>query len=288
MFDDQGRIANYVAVKRDVSARLHLEDQLVQARKMESVGRLAGGIAHDFNNMLGIVLGYAELAKRRIEPDNPAQKALDQILLAAERSSDLVRQLLTFARRQPIEPRVLDLNETLGRTGTMLRGLLTEEIELVLDLGADLWSVRADPSQIDQILANLIVNARDAIAGGGRITVATRNASAQRRRPHLVRRRPRRECAAERHRQRGGHGSRHARAALRAVLHHQSGRQGNRPRARHRLRHRAAEPRPDRGREHAGPRRDFPHPSSRAARPPPSHPRAIQAARMPATSSRAR
>ena len=112
VFDDQGRIVNYVAVKRDVSARLHLEDQLIQARKMESVGRLAGGIAHDFNNMLGIVLGYAELAKRRIEPDNPAQKALDQILLAAERSSDLVRQLLTFARRQPIEPRVLDLNAT--------------------------------------------------------------------------------------------------------------------------------------------------------------------------------
>ena len=177
VFDEQGRIANYVAVKRDVSARLHLEDQLVQARKMESVGRLAGGIAHDFNNMLGIVLGYAELAKRRIESDNPAQQALDQILLATERSSDLVRQLLTFARRQPIEPRVLDLNELLGRTGTMLRGLLTEEIELVLDLGADLWSVRADPSQIDQILANLIVNARDAIAGGGRITVATRNAA---------------------------------------------------------------------------------------------------------------
>ena len=175
VFDDEGRIANYVAVKRDVSARLQLEEQLVQAQKMESVGRLAGGVAHDFNNMLSIVLGYADRAKGRIEPGNPAQEDLNQILLAAERSSDLVRQLLAFARRQPIEPRVLDLNELLGRTGKMLRGLLTEEIELVLDLGADLWSVRADPGQIDQILANLIVNARDAIAGTGRITVATRN-----------------------------------------------------------------------------------------------------------------
>ncbi len=175
VLDDEGRIANYVAVKRDVSARLQLEEQLVQAQKMESVGRLAGGVAHDFNNMLSIVLGYADRAKARIDAGNPAQEDLNQILLAAERSSDLVRQLLAFARRQPIEPLVLDLNELLGRTGKMLRGLLTEEIELVLDLGADLWSVRADPGQIDQILANLIVNARDAIARTGRITVATRN-----------------------------------------------------------------------------------------------------------------
>ena len=262
VLDEEGRIINYVAVKRDVSERLLLEDQLVQAQKMESIGRLAGGVAHDFNNMLGIVLGYAELAKRKIEPDSPAQEALSQILLAAERSSALVRQLLTFARRQPVEPQVLDLNELLGRTGTMLRGLLTEEIELVLDLGADLWSVRADPSQIDQILANLIVNARDAIAGSGRITVATRNRAPREAQLHQVRRRGQRECPAERHRHWGGHGPRHAREALRAVLHHQGGRQGNRARARHRLRHRAAEPRPDRCREHPGSRRELPDPSS--------------------------
>jgi len=175
VFDESGRIAHYVAVKRDIHEQLELQEQLLQSQKMESVGRLAGGVAHDFNNMLCIVLGYGELAKGRIPPEHPAQDHLDQILAAAERSSALVRQLLAFARRQPIEPQVLDLNELLARTGKLLRGLVSEEIDLVLDPGPGLWPVRVDPGQIDQILANLIVNSRDAIAGTGRITVATRN-----------------------------------------------------------------------------------------------------------------
>jgi two-component system, cell cycle sensor histidine kinase and response regulator CckA len=175
VFDESGSIAHYVAVKRDVHEQLQLEERLLQSQKMESVGRLAGGVAHDFNNMLSIVLGYGELAKGRIPPEHPAQDHLDQILGAAERSSALVRQLLAFARRQPIDPQLLDLNEQVERTSKLLRGLVSEEIDLVIDADPELWPVRVDPGQIDQILANLIVNSRDAITGTGRITVTTRN-----------------------------------------------------------------------------------------------------------------
>jgi PAS domain S-box-containing protein len=172
---ETGAIAHYVAVKRDIHEQLELQERLLQSQKMESVGRLAGGVAHDFNNMLSIVLGYGELARGRIPPEHPAQEHLEQILSAAERSSTLVRQLLAFARRQPIEPQIVDLNDLLARTGKLLRGLVSEEIDLVLDLGPGLWPVRVDPGQVDQVLANLVVNSRDAIAGTGRITVATRN-----------------------------------------------------------------------------------------------------------------
>ncbi|MBI5831903.1 MAG: PAS domain S-box protein [Armatimonadetes bacterium] len=171
----EGVITNYVAVKRDISAQLSLEAQLAQAQKMESVGRLAGGVAHDFNNMLGVILGHAEHVLQRMDSASPLRADLDEIRNAALRSADLTRQLLAFARQQAIAPRLLDLNRAVGGVLRMLERLIGEHIELRWAPADDLWPVRVDPSQIDQILANLCVNARDAISGTGRVTIETRN-----------------------------------------------------------------------------------------------------------------
>ncbi len=152
-----------------------LEDQLFQAQKLEAVGRLAGGVAHDFNNMLGVILGHAELALMRTDPAHPLHTSLEEILKAAKRSAELTRQLLAFARRQTIAPKVLDLNATVEGMFAMLRRLIGEDINLTWAPKADVWSVKMDPAQIDQILANLCVNARDAISGVGKITIETAN-----------------------------------------------------------------------------------------------------------------
>jgi two-component system, cell cycle sensor histidine kinase and response regulator CckA len=152
-----------------------LEEQLRQAQKMESVGRLAGGVAHDFNNMLGVILGHAEIALDRVQPSEPIREDLEQILGAARRSADLTRQLLAFARRQTVAPQVLDLSETVKGLIAMLRRLMGENIRLNLVQVSGLWKVRVDPSQIDQLLANLCVNARDAISGVGRVTIEMGN-----------------------------------------------------------------------------------------------------------------
>ena len=173
--DTSGWIVNYVAVKRDISEQLRLADQFQQAQKMESVGRLAGGVAHDFNNMLGVILGYAEIALYEVNPETPLHDKLTQIRKAAQRSADLTRQLLAFARKQTIDPRVLDLNETVEGMLKMLRRLIGEDIDLDWRSGAGLWLIKMDPAQIDQILANLCVNARDAISGVGRVTIETKN-----------------------------------------------------------------------------------------------------------------
>jgi len=175
--DTSGRIVNYVAVKRDITEQLRLADQFQQAQKMESVGRLAGGVAHDFNNMLGVILGYAEIALYEVNPETPLHDKLTQIRKAAQRSADLTRQLLAFARKQTIDPRVLDLNETVEGMLKMLRRLIGEDINLDWRSGAGLWPIKMDPAQIDQILANLCVNARDAITGVGTVTIETRNVS---------------------------------------------------------------------------------------------------------------
>lgn len=166
----------------DISDRKHaeteresLEIQLLQSQKMESVGRLAGGVAHDFNNMLSVIIGYTELALLQIDVKAPYRKHLEQVRSAAERSANLTQQLLAFARKQTIAPRVLDLNETVAGMLKMLRRLIGEEIDLAWQPGAGLWSVMMDPSQIDQILVNLCVNARDAITGVGKITIETAN-----------------------------------------------------------------------------------------------------------------
>jgi PAS domain S-box-containing protein len=155
--------------------RAKIEEQLRQAQKMESVGRLAGGVAHDFNNMLSAILGHAELAMLKLRPAEPVMDDLKAIKKASLRSADLVRQLLAFARKQTVAPKVLDLNDTVAGMLKMLQRLIGEDIDLVWKPGADLWTVRIDPSQIDQILANLCVNARDAIAGVGTVGIQTRN-----------------------------------------------------------------------------------------------------------------
>ncbi len=170
-----GDVINYVAVKRDITEHLNLHAQLVQAQKMEAVGRLAGGVAHDFNNILQTILGGAELAVELTVPTDPIRRDLEDIQGAAHRAAALTRQLLAFARKQVVTPQVLDLNAAMEGVLKMLRRLIGENIELNWAPGTGLWPVKMDPGQIDQILANLCVNARDAINGVGAVQIATQN-----------------------------------------------------------------------------------------------------------------
>ena len=178
-----GRTQELFCIDIDLSERKQaeaekdkLQAQLIQAQKMESVGRLAGGVAHDFNNMLGVILGHTELALMHTNPSDPFHADLVEIQNAAERSADLTRQLLAFARKQTVAPKVLDINETVAGMLKMLQRLIGEDINLAWIPGFELGKVKIDPSQIDQILANLCVNARDAIAGVGKVTIETANA----------------------------------------------------------------------------------------------------------------
>nr|WP_319395808.1 PAS domain S-box protein [uncultured Desulfobacter sp.] len=161
--------------KKAKREREKLQGQLSQAQKMEAVGRLAGGVAHDFNNMLTIILGNTEMAMESLDPGQPVLDDLQEIKKAAERSSNLVRQLLAFARKQTVSPEVLDLNTTVAGMIKMLKRLIGEDIDLVWLPGKAVWPVKIDPGQIDQILANLCVNARDAIAGVGKMIIETGN-----------------------------------------------------------------------------------------------------------------
>jgi PAS domain S-box-containing protein len=165
------------AMKRAEQERERLQAQLTQAHKMESVGRLAGGVAHDFNNMLGVILGRTEMAMEKLDPELPLFEDLQEIQKAARRSADLTRQLLAYARKQPATPRVLQLNETVEGMLKMLRRLIGEDTELAWLPGAAPWPILVDPVQIDQVLANLCVNARDAIRGVGQVKIETGNAS---------------------------------------------------------------------------------------------------------------
>lgn len=171
-----GILLDITDLRRAEEDRRRLELQLIQSQKMEAIGTLAGGIAHDFNNMLGIILGHAEIALMNVESSQRLYKNLEEIRKAAERSADLTRQLLAFARKQTVAPKVLDLNETVEGMLKMLRRLIGEDIELAWLPGNRLWRVKMDPSQIDQILVNLCVNARDAITGVGKITIETETA----------------------------------------------------------------------------------------------------------------
>ena len=239
-----GIIRDVTERRRAQEENARLQAQLQQAQKMESVGRLAGGVAHDFNNMLGVILGHAEMAMEQVDAVHPLYESLTEIHRSAKRSADLTRQLLAFARKQTVAPKVLDLNETLAGLLSMLRRLIGEDIQLHWQPGARLWPVKMDPSQIDQILTNLCVNARDAIADVGRIDIETANAIIDAEFCAAARGlRARRLRAARRARQRLRHGQGDAGAHLRAVLHHQGRRQGHRPRAGHRVRRRQAEPR---------------------------------------------
>ncbi|MCF8085057.1 MAG: PAS domain S-box protein [Deltaproteobacteria bacterium] len=164
-----------VAAIRDITDQKRLEDQYVQSQKMEAVGRLASGVAHDFNNKLTVMMGNAQLAMQDMERSTPLYKDLQEIVDAGESSVRIVRQLLAFARKQTISPEVLHLNVTVEGMVKMLRRLIGEDIDLAWEPGADLWRVDMDPSQVDQILANLCVNAKDAIGGVGKVTVETEN-----------------------------------------------------------------------------------------------------------------
>lgn len=167
----------FLGIVRDMTDRNNLERQLQQAQKMESIGRLAGGVAHDFNNMLGVILGHVEMALEQVAPSHDLHEALWEIRSAARRSADLTRQLLVFARKQMIAPKALDLNETVGDMLKMLQRLIGENVELSWKPCSGVWRVMVDPSQVDQILANLCVNARDAIAGIGKLAIETGNAT---------------------------------------------------------------------------------------------------------------
>ena len=168
-------ITHFIANKQDVTARKLLEQQVTQAQKMEAVGRLAGGVAHDFNNLLTIINGYAQLLTDRSSPQDPRWGIFEEIQMAGERAASLTRQLLAFSRRQVMEPRVLDLSSVLANTEKMLRRLIGEDIELVATLDPGLGLVKVDPGQIEQVVLNLAVNARDAMPEGGKLFIETSN-----------------------------------------------------------------------------------------------------------------
>ena len=168
-------VRELVGIMIDVTERRHLEDQLRQSQKLEAVGQLAGGVAHDFNNLLGVITGYSDLALREIDPEHRAHRRVEQIRKAAERAAALTRQLLAFSRKQVLQPRVLALNAVVADVEKMLRRLIGEHIQLVTVLSEDLGTVKADPGQIEQVLVNLAVNARDAMPGGGKLVIETAN-----------------------------------------------------------------------------------------------------------------
>ncbi len=162
-------------LQNDIDKRIQIEAQLRQAQKMESVGRLAGGVAHDYNNALSVIIGFTEMAIDDVDPQGPLRSKLDEILNAAGSATEITRQLLAFASKQEIVPKPLSLNHIVTNMLKMLRRLIGEDIELTWVPAQDLWTVKVDPSQVNQILANLCVNARDAIKGVGKITIETKN-----------------------------------------------------------------------------------------------------------------
>jgi PAS domain S-box-containing protein len=171
----RGEIVNFVAVQRDVTRELQLEEQYHQAQKMEAIGRLTGGIAHDFNNLLTAINGFAELLHMRLPLNDPHRKLAGNILNSGQRATGLVKQLLAFSRKQIVEPKVLDLNEVVANMDKMLRRIIGEDLEMITLLASDLWPVKVDPAQIEQVIINLAVNARDAMPEGGRLTIETAN-----------------------------------------------------------------------------------------------------------------
>ncbi|MEW6136904.1 MAG: PAS domain S-box protein [Thermodesulfobacteriota bacterium] len=174
--DSDGAPTGFRGILRDITERRHLEEQLRQAVKMEAIGRLAGGVAHDFNNLLTAIMGYTSILSLRLKGDEDSQSRLRQIARAAERAADLTRQLLAFSRKQVLEVRVLNLNSLVKDIESMLSRLIGEDVELATDLDPSIGNVRADATQIEQIIVNLAVNARDAMPNGGTLTIETKNA----------------------------------------------------------------------------------------------------------------
>ena len=156
-------------------AMVEREAELRQAHKMEAVGRLAGGVAHDFNNVLTAIFGYTDLLLEQFTDDDPRREDVMEIRRSAERAASLTRQLLAFSRKQMMQPKVLNLNEVIDSLSKLLERLIGEDVIVKMEAGADLWSVRADPGQMEQVLMNLVANARDAMPEGGRLTIGTAN-----------------------------------------------------------------------------------------------------------------
>ena len=173
--DSEGRIQGAVCMSLDITDRKKLEEQFRQAQKMEAVGRLAGGIAHDFNNLLMVIQGYADLLAERLPAGESLRRNAEQIQAAAQRAAGLTQQLLAFSRKQMLAPKVLNVNSVVAEMEKMLRRVIGEDIELKTSSTADLWLVKADRSQIEQVVMNLAVNARDAMPNGGRLTIETAN-----------------------------------------------------------------------------------------------------------------
>ncbi len=175
--DSNGRVEFLEGFVEDISERRAMEQQLRQGQKMEAIGRLAGGIAHDFNNLLGVIIGYGDLMSEKVYVGSPLHNPVEQIRKAANRASALTRQLLAFSRQQVLEMKVLDLNAIVTEMGIMLERLLGEDIHLEASLDPALGRVKADQGQIEQVIMNLAVNARDAMPGGGRLLIQTGNVS---------------------------------------------------------------------------------------------------------------
>jgi PAS domain S-box-containing protein len=173
--DESGAPSHIAGIVRDVTDRKRLEGQLLQAQRLDGLGRLAGGVAHDFNNLLTAMLGHVELLQQETPDDDPRQDDLREIAEAGARASTLTRQLLAFARRQPVAARDVDLNVLVGGLERLLRRLLGEDVELRTELADGLWAVRVDPGQLEQVVLNLAVNGRDAMPRGGTLVIATRN-----------------------------------------------------------------------------------------------------------------
>ena len=170
-----GRITHYIDIKQDVTEKKKLEAQYRQAQKTEAVGRLAGGLAHDFNNILGIIIGYSDISLGELEPEHPLVKNLMQMKRAAERAATLTKQLLAFSRQQVFYPRVINMNQVVEHLGDMLKRLVGDDVSITLNLSRALRNIKADTGQLEQVVMNLVVNARDAMPEGGQIMIETRN-----------------------------------------------------------------------------------------------------------------
>lgn len=172
---DFGGKPAFLSISRDITERKHLEEQLRQAQKMEAIGKLAGGVAHDFNNLLTTINGYAELLLLKLGVDSPFREGVKKIKKAGEKAASLTQQLLTFSRKQVLQPRALDLSQLTRGMEKMLRRIIGDEIDLLLELEPDLMPIKADHDQVEQIIINLSVNASDAMGKGGRLTIKTEN-----------------------------------------------------------------------------------------------------------------
>jgi signal transduction histidine kinase/CheY-like chemotaxis protein len=172
---DDGGFGGIMSLAQDITERRRFEEQFRQIQKMEAIGNLAGGVAHDFNNLLTVILGYSEILQESIKAGDPLRELVAEIYNAGNRASSLTRQLLAFSRKQMLAPVVLDLNALMGGMENMLRRLIGEDLDLAFCAEADLWRVRVDQGQMEQVILNLLVNARDAMPRGGKVTIETCN-----------------------------------------------------------------------------------------------------------------